>query len=124
MKLLVILFLIKLYARKNIFNIDNRARTFLENFKRGAFKTLRVFFKRVAFKTLRVSFKTKISVRKLKMAQQDSFRKIYSTKALDIKNPTKNLLPVRPPLFYRCKMTRTEQFIDTRLISDGKKEKY
>ena len=96
--------------------IDNRARTFLENFKRGAFKkTLRVFFKRVAFKTLRVSFKTKISVRKLKMAQQDSFQKIYSTKALNIKNPTKNLPPVRPPLFYRCKMTRTEQFIDTRL---------
>ena len=49
------------------------------------------------------------------MTQQDSFRKIYSTKALNIKNPTKNLPPVRPPIFYRCKMTRTEQFIDTRL---------
>ena len=65
--------------------------------------------------------KTKISVRKLKMAQQDSFWKIYSTKALNIKNPTKNLPPVRPPLFYRCKMTRIKQFIDACLnVSDEK----
>ena len=56
------------------------------------------------------------------MAQQDSFRKIYSTKPLNIKNPAKNLAPVRPPLFYRCKMTRTEQFIDTGLICWNKKK--
>ena len=89
--------------------------TFLENespSKRCACLLKLTFSLTLRFKK---QIKTKISVRKLKMAQQGSFRKIYSTKALNIKNPTKNLPPVRLPLFYRCKMTRTEQFIDTRL---------
>ena len=54
---------------------------------------------------------------KLKMAQEArSFWKIYS-KSFKHKNPTKNLLPVRLPLFFQWKMTRTEQTKQTKALS-------